>query len=736
MVVQQARIGFGDPRKVWRAEERAKIDMARLHGSSGEIADRSPAPQLWWRGQLAFLFVVILVFGAGFLLFLTPGVDAKSEFLSGFATRYPGAANSPLNSCLLCHTDPNPSGSNKARNAYGRDWAEVGDKSYGPIENRDSDGDGFTNLQEIQAQSFPGNGQSTPNTVTTTTTTAPGTPPNGQALFAARCAACHGANGGNLSGTSLPRTTFINITLNGQGNMPAQTGISSAEVGAIWDYVTGATPTTTTTTLPGATTTTTQAVSGATVWAQNCAVCHGQSGGDVVPTNLSKSQLVSIVNTGRGSMPGFASLGSAQVNNVADYLLSLSVPTTTVPGATTTTTAPRSGSVVFAASCQLCHGSDGGDLRGHSKSLSQIIDVVSTGQGSMSGFAGRLSSAEISNVSQFVQSVGTGVTTTTAAPGTASGATIYGQNCTLCHGDAGGDLRGHTLSLSTISGVVTNGQGSMSGFAGRLAPIDITSVAEYVFSVGVSGGVTTTTAAPGSAPSGSNLYMQNCSGCHGLHGEGGPGGVVAGTALSRAEIISLTTNGKGSMPAYGGRLTGEEIAAIADHVRGFGASAASGPSAASTATTGAELSIPPEYAEGHALYGWFCAACHGANGEGGLGGQVAGIGITAAELDEIIRNGVGSMPGFADQMSDEEITVLVAFTEALASGQEFSAADETKTTEATSDGDSGPQALGASQPNRSSGNSPVPVIVVSLFAGLVAAGAAVLWARVGRNLTR
>ncbi len=93
------------------------------------------------------------------------------------------------------------------------------------------------------------------------------------------------------------------------------------------------------------------------------------------------------------------------------------------------------------------------------------------------------------------------------------------------------------------------------------------------------------------------------------------------------------------------------------------------------------------------------------------------------------------MPGFAERMSDGEVAALVAFTEALAAGEEFGPVDETTTTAAGPAGESGPQAL-ESQPIEKGGSSPVPVIVVSLLAGLIAAGAAVLWARLGRNLTR
>lgn len=715
--------------------------MARWLRPSDEIADGSPDPHRSGRNELAFLLTGILVLTAGLLFFRSPEAGAKTQFLSSFTQAYPNAVGTPLDSCGLCHTDPaHPSENN--RNQYARDWenGDIGDKDFldPKLVNRDSDGDGVSNGLEIQQLSLPGDPSS--STPPTTTTTVPGTPPNGQDLYAARCAACHGANAGNLNGTTRTRTTFISITLNGQGNMPAQSGLSSAEVGAIWDYVTGAVPTTTTSTQPGATTTTTQPAGGATVWAQTCASCHGANGGNVVPTGLSGSQLRSIVSNGKGTMPAFAWLGSAQVNNVADYLLGLSAPPTTVPGATTTTTAPRSGAAVYAASCALCHGADGGNLRGNGLALSKISSVVTGGQGSMSGFSGRLSPAEISNVSQYVRSVGTssGVTTTTAAPGTASGATIYGQQCALCHGADGGNLRGHNLSSSKISSVVAGGQGSMSGFSGRLSPVDIDAVSQYVLSVGASSGVTTTTAAPGSTPSGANLFMQNCSGCHGLHGEGGSGGAVAGTSLTRSQTISLITGGASGMPAYRSQLSAAEIAAIADHVLSLAGKGGTGGSTETLGTEG-EVVIPPELVEGHALFGRFCAACHGANGEGGLGGAVAGIGLSAVELDEIIRNGVGSMPGFAGQMSDGELAALVSYTLAVASGQEFSSAGTTTTTDTNTQGSggiAGPKALGGSVPDEPASSSPVTVIVVSLLAGLVAAGAAVLWARLGRNLTR
>ncbi|MBT8192661.1 MAG: c-type cytochrome [Acidimicrobiia bacterium] len=441
--------------------------------------------------MLAAAWAVLGVLAA-MLLLLAPGADAKQKFMSGFGEAFPSAAGSALDSCLLCHTDPMRPGEDNL-NQYGEDWenGDFGDKDYRApaLLNRDSDGDGVTNNAEIQQLSLPGDPSS--SAPPTTTTTLPGTPPDGQALYAGRCADCHGPNGGDLNGTSLGRSTFISITIDGQGGMPAQNGLTGEQVGAIWDYVTGAAPATTTTTTPGATTTTTVAAAGSVVWAESCAACHGPNGGNVVPASKSRSQLVSEITNGVGTMRGFPELGSVQIGNVADYLLGLSVTTTTTPGATTTTTIARSGRDVYAASCALCHGAEGGDLRGHSLGLSDIVAISTNGSGTMPGYAASLSGEEIANVSA------------------------------------------------------------------------------YVASLGANAGVTTTTTAPGTVLFGSTLYMQNCSGCHGLHGEGGPGGPVAATGLSRAAVIAVTRDGTSGMPAYASRLSSGEIASIADHILGM-----------------------------------------------------------------------------------------------------------------------------------------------------------------------
>ena len=100
---------------------------------------------------------------AAFLVLACIGMSgsamAVSSYVTAFDKAYPAAKNSDLSSCLLCHTNQNNPG---PRNSYGADFAG---STFASIESIDSDGDGATNIEEIQALTFPGNAQDAPGTV-------------------------------------------------------------------------------------------------------------------------------------------------------------------------------------------------------------------------------------------------------------------------------------------------------------------------------------------------------------------------------------------------------------------------------------------------------------------------------------------------------------------------------------------------------------------------------------------
>ncbi len=100
---------------------------------------------------------------------------ASPEFVGDFTAAYPAAVGSPLANCVLCHI-----GTPSPRNNFGLDFADasIGNHTFNAaLEAEDSDGDGFTNQEEITALTFPGDDTSFPaaedNTAPTVDSTVP-----------------------------------------------------------------------------------------------------------------------------------------------------------------------------------------------------------------------------------------------------------------------------------------------------------------------------------------------------------------------------------------------------------------------------------------------------------------------------------------------------------------------------------------------------------------------------------
>jgi cbb3-type cytochrome c oxidase subunit III len=96
---------------------------------------------------------------------------------------------------------------------------------------------------------------------------------------------------------------------------------------------------------------------------------------------------------------------------------------------------------------------------------------------------------------------------------------------------------------------------------------DVTDVAAYVASV--AGKPVTTKPGGGQATSGKDIFTQNCSGCHTLADAGTTGTV--GPNLDQAKppkslVVTRVTNGKGVMPSFKGKLSDQQIQAVADYV--------------------------------------------------------------------------------------------------------------------------------------------------------------------------
>ena len=176
------------------------------------------------------------------------------------------------------------------------------------------------------------------------------------------------------------------------------------------------------------------------------------------------------------------------------------------------------------------------------------------------------------------------------------------------------------------------------------------------------------------------LYAENCAGCHGSEGRGGAAIALADpvylAVADNASIRKVIANGAQgtSMPAFaqgaGGMLTNQQIDVLTAEMR----SRWSKPDILKGA-------IPPAYAansagnlqHGEAVYGSYCASCHGTQGQGtAKGSNITNDSFLALVSDQGLRTIVitgrpelgapdwrGNVPG--KPMSDQEITDVVAW---------------------------------------------------------------------------
>ena len=91
-----------------------------------------------------------------------------------------------------------------------------------------------------------------------------------------------------------------------------------------------------------------------------------------------------------------------------------------------------------------------------------------------------------------------------------------------------------------------------------------------------------------------------------------------------------------------------------------------GAAAADAAFAATELSVDELMARGEDVYNASCLACHGANGEGGLGNAIAGSAIAMGGLDShlnVIVNGVAgtAMQAFGAQLSDVDVAAVTTY---------------------------------------------------------------------------
>ncbi len=161
------------------------------------------------------------------------------------------------------------------------------------------------------------------------------------------------------------------------------------------------------------------AKAGASVFAKNCVVCHGEDGKGVIPDtpdltapdlfrNAAPAELFLSVSKGKGTMPPWeSSLKEEERWNVVFYALDFAV----------TEDALKRGKDIFTTSCVVCHGEDGkGIVEGTPDFTSpefvattRLVDLfksVSEGKGTMPPWKGQLSESDIWDVLTYIRTLG------------------------------------------------------------------------------------------------------------------------------------------------------------------------------------------------------------------------------------------------------------------------------------------------------------------------------------------
>ena len=272
------------------------------------------------------LFVILLA--VVFIIGAVGIAGAKSSYVNSFTSAYPSSATASF-SCSICHVPAGPS----ARNPYGAAYASAG-HNFKTIESQDSDGDGATNIVEINAGTNPGdpgskpvvtptactgykysvwsacgaNGQQTRTVISNTPAGCTGTPPTAAKLTRA-------CTPGPVACTGYTYSAWSGCGANGQ---QTRTVIGNTPAGC-----TG-TPSTTAKLTRACSPTPPPTIDGTTLYMQRCSSCHGSIQRSQV-RGATAADIKSAI-TGVSEMTFLKFLTDAKIQAIADALVTTTPP--------------------------------------------------------------------------------------------------------------------------------------------------------------------------------------------------------------------------------------------------------------------------------------------------------------------------------------------------------------------------------------------------------------------------
>jgi mono/diheme cytochrome c family protein len=284
-------------------------------------------------------------------------------------------------------------------------------------------------------------------------------------------------------------------------------------------------------------------------------------------------------------------------------------------------------------------------------------------------------------------------------PSATKGLEVYMALCIECHGPNGtGVVPGARdfRDLDFVRGespvefyrAVSEGRNDMPAYSQSLSSDERWDVVFYIWRLSTP---------PEVIDDGSQLYATNCSPCHGADGAGEQLGSADFTniremgELAPRDLYLTITQGRGSMPAWQSLLSQDERWAVIDYLRTFTYDptlpAGSEPGEAIDGEGQADSSIascttesnPFDFEDiqaiqaGARIYDSQCAACHGADGSGGL---PTTPNFTSSNVNRELRSdptsyfcvlsaGEGSMPGFQRTLATDEMWQAITFLGSL-----------------------------------------------------------------------
>jgi mono/diheme cytochrome c family protein len=287
-------------------------------------------------------------------------------------------------------------------------------------------------------------------------------------------------------------------------------------------------------------------------------------------------------------------------------------------------------------------------------------------------------------------------------PSATRGQPLYQTHCASCHGEDGQGVVPGARNFNDLDymrgeapaffySAVTEGRGEMPSFQDTLTSDERWDVVFYTWRFSTNAETLAI---------GKSIYDSNCAACHGTDGVGKVLGAADFTDLrfmdDRAprDFYLTVTQGKGSMPAWQGRLSQDERWAVIDYLRTFSYDATlpedTNVAVPTQAATQEEAICPATYlsqtnpfdwndlaviAAGKTIYDQNCSMCHALDGSGAL------VGITDFTLAEVqdelrsnqgeflcvVSDGRGAMPGWKEILNTEAIWQVLTYIGSLGS---------------------------------------------------------------------